>query len=257
MARENRLYRGVADQMLSMIRSGSYPTGGRLPPERELAERFSVSRPTVREAIIALEAQGFVQIKSGSGVYVLSQDEGGNFSSPPGAMRQGSTFELTEARALLEGEAAALAARMITPEQLNALERALEELGDESQNGNLVSERADKDFHQIIADATHNPLIIGMIGDLWRIRNNTTNIHNAYQAICEVDSAARYAEHEAIFVAIKARDATAARQAMHNHFERILSKLISAQEAEEFEALKSKTLASRKRFSLQQMNGRY
>ena len=158
---------------------------------------------------------------------------------------------------MLEGEAAALAARMVTPEQLNALEQALEELRDESQNGQLLSERADKNFHQIIADATHNPLIKEMISDLWRIRNNTQHIHDAYQAICEVDSAARYAEHEAIFLAIKSRDANAARQAMHDHFERILSKLISAQEAQEFEALKSKTLASRERFSLQHVKNRH
>ena len=171
-------------------------------------------------------------------------------------MREGSAFELTEARAVLEGEAAALAARMITPEQLTALELALAELRDESQNGKLVSELADKHFHQIIADATQNQLIIGMIRDLWRIRNNTPSIHGAYQAICEIDAAARYTEHEAIFVAIKARDVAAARQAMHNHFERILSKLISVQEAQEFEALKSKTLASRERFSLKQMKAR-
>lgn len=256
MSRENRLYRDVADKMLSMITSGGYPAGGRLPPERELAEHFSVSRPTVREAIIALEARGFVQIKSGSGVYVLPQDGTEKRTSPQGLTREGSAFELTEARAVLEGEAAALAARMITPEQLTALELALAQLRDESQNGKLVSELADKHFHQIIADATQNPLIIGMIRDLWRIRNNTPSIHDAYQAICEIDAAARYTEHEAIFVAIKARDVAAARHAMHNHFERILSKLISVQEAQEFEALKSKTLASRERFSLKQMTAR-
>lgn len=253
MTREHRLYRGVADQMLSMIRSGTYPSGGRLPPERELAEQFSVSRPTIREAIIALEAQGLVRIKSGSGVYVLRQEGVGTPESANEPLSEGSAFELTEARALIEGEAAALAARMVTPEQLNALEQALEELRDESQNGKLVSERADKNFHQIIADATHNPLVMEMISRLWRIRSNTPHIHNAYQAICKVDSAARYKEHEAIFLAIKSGDAAAARQAMHDHFERILSKLISAQEAQEFEALKSKTLASRERFSLEHM----
>ena len=256
MSRGNRLYRDVADQMLSMIRSGAYPTGGRLPPERELAQKFSVSRPTVREAIIALEAQGLVQIKSGSGVYVLSQRGSNNLIPGRGALREGSAFELTEARAALEGEAAALAARMITPEQLRALEQALLDLKNESQNGELLSEQADKHFHQIIADATHNPLMKGMISDLWQIRNNTPRIHNAYQAICETDSAARYEEHEAIFTAIKSRDAAAARQAMHHHFERILAKLISAEEAREFEALKTKTMASRERFSLEQMKSR-
>ena len=242
--------------MLAMISSGAYPVGGRLPPERELAEQFAVSRPTVREAIIALEAKGLVRIKSGSGVYVLSPTVADNPALGRGEIREGSALELTEARAALEGEAAALAARMITPEQLNALEKALLELKNESQNGELVSEQADKHFHQIIADATHNPLIKGMISDLWQIRNNNPSIHSAYQALCETDSAARYEEHEAIFKAIKKRDAAAAREAMHHHFERILAKLISAEEARAFEALKNATMASRERFSLEQMKVR-
>jgi DNA-binding FadR family transcriptional regulator len=173
-----------------------------------------------------------------------------------GASREGSAFELTEARAILEGEAAALAARMITPQQLNALKQALTELEAEYQNGEPLSERADEDFHQIIADATHNPLIVEMVEDLWRTRNNTPSIRHAYQENCKTDSMARYKEHEAIFMAIRAGDAAAARQAMHHHFETILSTLISAQEAAEFEALKSKTLASRERFSLKQLKAR-
>lgn len=256
MSRGNRLYRDVADKMRAMISSGAYPVGGRLPPERELAEQFAVSRPTVREAIIALEAKGLVRIKSGSGVYVLSPNAVDSLAPGRGDLRDGSAFELTEARAALEGEAAALAARMITPEQLKALEKALLELKNASQNGELLSEQADERFHQIIADATHNPLVMGMVSDLWQIRNNNPSIHNAYQVICETDSAARYEEHEAIFTAIKMHDAAAARQAMHHHFERILAKLISAEEARAFEALKSKTMASRERFSLEQMKAR-
>lgn len=253
MAKENRLYRGVAEQMLALIASGLYPPGGRLPPERELAEKFSVSRPTVREAVIALEAQGLVDIKSGSGIYVCAPktDIAGSDASC-----ESSAFELTEARAILEGEAAALAARMIAPEQLIELEQALNDLADDSTKGELVSELADKHFHKIIADATHNPVIITMIGTLWQMRNNTPGIYHAYQSICETDGRARYREHESIFIAIKAGDAAAARQAMHEHFERILGKLIAAQEAEEYAALQSKTLASRERFSLAQMRAR-
>ena len=73
MSKGNRLYRDVADRMLAMISSGAYPAGGRLPPERELAEQFSVSRPTIREAIIALEAKGLVRIKVVRGVRALTK----------------------------------------------------------------------------------------------------------------------------------------------------------------------------------------
>ncbi|NND00399.1 MAG: FadR family transcriptional regulator, partial [Gammaproteobacteria bacterium] len=65
-----RLYRQVVEKMSVLIDSGEYPIGSRLPPERELAERFSVSRPTIREAVIALEAKGRIAVKGGSGMYV-------------------------------------------------------------------------------------------------------------------------------------------------------------------------------------------
>ena len=105
MANEKRLYRGILEKMQRLIDSGEFPVGGRLPPERELAERFEVSRPTIREAIVALEALERVRVKTGSGVYVL---ENSNSSNRVDATA--SAFELTEARALVEGEAAALAA---------------------------------------------------------------------------------------------------------------------------------------------------
>ena len=79
MANGRRLYRDVVDKMLSMIDSGKYPVGGRLPPERELAEMFEVSRPTVREAIIALEALERVTVKTGSGVYVIEHPDLGGW----------------------------------------------------------------------------------------------------------------------------------------------------------------------------------
>ena len=71
MSGEKRLYRTVLEKLQRLIDEGEYPPGGRLPPERELAKRFKVSRPTVREAIIALEALEQVEVKTGSGVYVL------------------------------------------------------------------------------------------------------------------------------------------------------------------------------------------
>ena len=71
MPRNKRLYRNVMKKLERLIDGGECPPGGRLPPERELAERFEVSRPTVREAIIALEALNRVEVKTGSGVYVL------------------------------------------------------------------------------------------------------------------------------------------------------------------------------------------
>ena len=109
MAAKKRLYISVFHQISSLIKSGEFPVGSRLPTERELSERFKVSRPTIREAIIALEAKEEVSVKTGSGVYVL----GGNLLNDDFS-REISGFEILEARVVLEGEAAALAAKSIT-----------------------------------------------------------------------------------------------------------------------------------------------
>ena len=245
MANERRLYQGVQKKLQELIRSGEYPAGGRLPPERELAERFGVSRPTIREAIIALEALGRVKVKTGSGVYVLDAASGNN-GADPGV----SPFELTEGRALVEGEAAALAATMITDEQLEDLEKALNDMADESVDGKLVSELADQTFHHIISAATHNKMLSAIIDNLWHIRDHSPHIHKAYQAICETDGQARVKEHQEIFDALKSRDAVAARRAMHAHFSRLLNKLIAADESEQIEKARRRALESRERYSL-------
>ncbi|MBT8040919.1 MAG: FadR family transcriptional regulator [Xanthomonadales bacterium] len=245
MANAKRLYRDVLEKMLELIDSGEFPAGGRLPPERELAERFNVSRPTVREAIIALEALERVNVKTGSGVYVLDHpDLSGNsyYSMSP--------FELTEARALIEGEAAALAAKMITEEELEALKETLEKMSRESDTGDLADGDADREFHHLIALATRNRMIQLIIDQLWFVRNNAPQVHKAYKTICDEDGHKRVEEHREIYEALAHGDSEAARTAMHWHFSRILNKLISTSEAEEFEKIKRQSEQVRKRFSL-------
>lgn len=245
MAGEKRLYRSVLERLEKLIDDGEYPPGGRLPPERELADRFSVSRPTVREAIIALEALERVEVKTGSGVYVLDNPKRSN-----GIDATVSAFELTEARALIEGEAAALAATMISDEQLTELESVLYEMADESADGKLISELADQKFHHIISEATQNKMLASVIDNLWYVRDNAPDVHEAYQAICEIEPQSRVDEHMEILNALKKRDPQAAREAMHDHFGRILNKLIAANEKAQVDEIRRKTIESRERFSL-------
>ena len=106
---EKRLFHSVAEQITDLIKDGVFPVGARLPGERELAERFGVSRVTIREAEIALQAIGRIEIKTGSGVYVSDKPPGDDSQLP-----DVSAFELTEARSLFEAEAAALAAQNIS-----------------------------------------------------------------------------------------------------------------------------------------------
>ena len=119
--KDRRLYHSVAKKILKLIESGVFPPGSRLPGERELAEKFAVSRVTIREAEIALQALGHIRIKTGSGVYVLKTKEPDNAGIP-----DISAFELTEARLLFESETAALAARDISDETIDLLETHIE-----------------------------------------------------------------------------------------------------------------------------------
>src|SRR5947208_9814044 len=106
-----RLYRQIADQIAALIQKGEYGKGERLPPERDLAKQLGVSRPSVREALIALEVEGYVEVRVGSGVYVLGRHSRGSSAALPA---DSGPFELIKARWLIEAECAALAAKNAT-----------------------------------------------------------------------------------------------------------------------------------------------
>lgn len=243
-----RLYRQIVEKILRSIESGEFPAGTRLPAERELSESYGVSRPTVREAVIALEAMGRVAVKTGSGVYVL---EG------KGVAAVGSTvspFELLETRVMLEGEAAALAASMITAEQIEELKEALQDMVSENEVGNHDSDVADRKFHAVIAAATNNRLLTAMIENLWDVQEGLHHIRAAHNSVCKADPDARIMEHEAIYEALAARDPQAARVAMRNHFGRGINALHQKTEQDAVEAVQRELSKTRERFSLTRLN---
>ncbi len=246
-----RLYRQVLDKMLAILATGEYPPGSRLPPERELSERFGVSRPTIREAIIALEVKGAVTVKTGSGVYVV---EHRNLSGDQ--LHAISPFELTESRVLIEGEAAALAASMITEEQLTALAAALEEMAEEIKAGDLDSDVADRKFHLVIAQATQNRALAATIEHLWAIQERSIEIHNAHKDVCATNPQ-RLAEHQAIFDALAKGEPHAARRAMHQHFSCLLDTLHDATEAQAEEEVRRQDSERRKRFTLNRLDDNF
>jgi DNA-binding FadR family transcriptional regulator len=247
-ASRKRLYRQIVDQILQSIDAGEYPVGSRLPPERELSDRLGVSRPTIREAIIALEAMERVAVKTGSGVYVLE------WKQIKGVEGNVSPFEVLETRVLVEGEAAALASSMITDEQLESLKLALEEMAQEDAAGDADSDVADRKFHSIIAGATCNRVLSSMIENLWDVQEGLYHIKVAHQAICMNDRLARLQEHQAIYDALASRDSQAARIAMRNHFARGINALHHSAEEEAVEEVRRRLSKSRERFSLDRLN---
>jgi DNA-binding FadR family transcriptional regulator len=244
----DRLYRQLVLKILNLMGSGEYPVGSRLPSERELAERFAVSRPTIREAIIALEAQGVVSVKTGSGVYVRERQ-----SDVLSLGQSVSPFELIEARVYIEGEVAALAASLITEEQLHTLRGLLTEMAKENIQDEASSSGADRKFHSVISEASSNRILGLFITQLWEAQETLPNIRMAHSAVCMKDTERRMAEHEAIFDALKSRDPNAARAAMRSHFARMLTALHETTEEAALKEAKLNASKIRERFSFERM----
>ncbi|WP_308909152.1 FadR/GntR family transcriptional regulator [Pseudokordiimonas caeni] len=241
-----RLYQQVAEKLIEMIESGEYDVGSRLPAERELAAMFSVSRPTIREAVIALELENFVEVRTGSGVYVKA----GRRESGRLADKDIGPFELTEARILFEGEAAALAARMITDAELRQLESILGEMAAENESGEEMHEEADKKFHMTIAQATRNSAVVSVIEGLWDARESSPLTRRMYQRVRNKGFKPSIEEHRDVFNAIATRDPAIARAAMREHLTRVIDSILEATEVEAIEAARSEVAKSRERYSV-------
>lgn len=238
--RSKRLFQSVAERIAALIDEGAYPPGTRLPGERELAEKLGVSRVTIREAEIALQALGRLEIKTGSGVYVSE-----NRPTDLGALPKASAFEVTEARLLVESEAAALAAMHISDEGIERLGALIDQM---RTGGEDAANEADEQFHLTIAEASHNAALLHTVKSLWRLREELPEVKATYEAVCVHDAASRTDEHRAVFEALKARDPAAARTAMREHFQRLIESMLEATEKREFEELQLKVSASRERF---------
>jgi DNA-binding FadR family transcriptional regulator len=240
--KDERLYHSIADKIENLIDSGKFPPGSRLPAERELAEQFGVSRVAVREAEIALQAVGRIRIKTGSGAYVLDSPKDGN-----GELPNVTAFELTEARALFESEAAALAAAQIDDETLAKLDHYVQIMsttGPDDEEGEL----ADRDFHRTVASASGNAAITHVIETMWKLRTEVEPVKVVYESVCSEDFGARAKEHSQILDALRARDPAAARVAMRQHFTRLLEAMLDETEKREMEELRRKATQSRQRY---------
>lgn len=239
---DNRLYQTVAAGILKLIESGEFPPGSRLPGERDLAERFGVSRVTVREAEIALEAQGWISIRIGSGVYVKPRPV-----DAQGVLPDVSAFDLTAARAVIEGEAAALAASRVSDAELEELERLLEVMS-APDTGDQSAGEADRRFHLAIARISGNPVVEYCIHLIWRIRDELPRVQKVYARVCHNDAGDRTREHDAILAALRARNPAEARRAMQDHFRRLFEAMLEATESDALEEIRQRTQQHRERF---------
>jgi DNA-binding FadR family transcriptional regulator len=212
-----RLYRQVADQLRALIDSGEYLVGSRLPTERDLAEQLKVSRPTVREALIALEVEGRVRIRVGSGIYV-SEPAALASLMPSSAVIEGP-FELLRAREFIESAIAEQAARVATPEDISRIDASLEAMASVQHPGE-ASMTHDRAFHVAVAGCLDNAVLVRVVGELFDQRLNPYFAKLAHYFENPESWNTALAEHRAIRDAIVARDAEAARATMREHLVR-------------------------------------
>lgn len=238
-----RLYQDVARSLVEELASGRYPPGSRLPAERELAAHFGVSRPTVREAIIALEVQGLVEVRVGSGAYVLrlpGEEDIPGFNI--------SAFELTEARLLFESEAAALAASEASDEEIDEIARLVEEIARENQEPR-GTDKADRAFHLAIARATRNTAVFNVINHLWELRYSSPEAALLHEKARTAHVMPVVEEHTAVLNALRSRDPAAARTAMRAHLSAVLDSLLFATEEKAVAEARRSVQAKRQRYS--------
>jgi DNA-binding FadR family transcriptional regulator len=235
-----KLYQQIARAIAGAIDNGRYSPGDKLPSERELADEFSVSRPTVRDAMIALEFQGLVEARQGSGVYVKAAPR----MVEDSAEQEISALELVEARRLFEGEACALAAAIVTDEQLALLDQLVAQM--EAQSVPAARESLELEFHLAIARATGNAAITATVEDLWAIRQHSAVCTAALTRARVASRHDSVAEHQKIAAALRARDPKAARAAMHACLAQVIEDLLALAEADAVEQTRKKIAEQRR-----------
>ena len=212
--KSTRIYEEIVRQIKGMIAEGRLKSGDQLPPERDLAEKFLVSRTSVREALRALESVGLIEIRPGEGTFV--REISVEALVEPLALvllsQRAMTSELFEARRLLEPHIAGLAARRATPEEVQEMGRILDEQAREIAAGNTGLAQ-DAAFHAAIGTAAHNRAITRIVHALMDLLAQSRE-----EAIATPGRPTRsHEDHRRILDAIRAGDVAAAERAMLEH----------------------------------------
>jgi DNA-binding FadR family transcriptional regulator len=210
-----RLYQQVAGQLGELIRQGEFLPGDRLPPERDLARQLGVSRPTVREAMIALEIAGLVDVRTGSGAYVRKAPATGVMPFAPPDIGP-SPFELVAARRLIEPEVAFTAAGCMHAGVLAGLAETLDLMRAGIDAGRGV-QAADRLFHTRIAAATGNTVLSAIVEQLWDSTFEPIFEGLSRRTGLPENQRAALAGHVRIFEALERGDAAGVRDAMRAH----------------------------------------
>jgi len=211
-----RLYERVAEQIVERIQSGEIAPGQRLPAERDLAKALGVSRPVVREALIALEVGGLVEVRTGAGAFVCKAP-----ASRLTLNAGDSPSDILNARMLIEGEIAALAAERASALPVETIAATVEAMRRDHDEGRDWRS-ADLAFHLAVALATGNAALAGVVEQLWQAQYGPVFALLSQRVRLEQNWPATLAGHEAVLEAIRAQNANQARKAMLAHLSQVL-----------------------------------
>lgn len=224
-----RLYQEVGLKLYKELGQSHFRVGDRLPPEREVAERLGISRSVVREALIMLELMGLLEVRKGSGIYLIQQP---THSAPNNELESSldkddvGPFEMMQARQLLESHVAEFAATQATKKDIIKMRNALEL---EKQNSGTVDQDHDADrlFHLAIAEATQNSVLVDLVENLWERRENSSMWKQLHRHIIDQTYRKKWlVDHESILLAIQQKKPDAARIAMWQHLENVKETLL-------------------------------
>lgn len=216
--RPKKISSQIAEQIRSSILAGEFSPGDKLPPERELAEMFGVSRPSVREALNILTSAGLVMSYQGGGTVVKSLVEisTGNPLSDLIKGEQERALDVIEVRKCMEAWTSYYAALRALPEDLRKLEQIVMEM-ERNLAGMIPSQDLDANFHVIIAQATHNVVWLHLMQSIFdAMKEFQRGVWRAVY-ITEEDHRQLFLHHRAVYEAIRDRDAERARDVMLTH----------------------------------------
>jgi len=230
-AETRRLYLQIADKLRALMEQPDFTQNGRLPSERVLAERLGVSRPSVREALVALELEGRVEIRMGSGVYACTKPDPTCDTVPPEAELGESLVDIMGARAMIEGAIAASVAPFAHPKALKALRALYEKMAREVKAGQ-VPMAADRAFHLAIARMSGNDVLERTVASLFDERHSplSTKLRDHFEN--ETTWRSALDEHKDILEALEAHDAIQAQAAMQRHLKASLERVMRVRKQE-------------------------
>ena len=215
--RRSRLYQGIVEQIEGLLERGDIRPGDQLPPERQLADQFQVSRASVREALRTLELLGIVETRPGGGTFVRRTAPDDLARPLTSLMARGHTVaDVIEVRGLIEPALAALAAERITAAQLAELEEIFAEQERKVVDAEPWAEE-DTRFHEAIGHAARNELLTTMLGVVWDVLRESREqwLQTNQRAHASLDA------HRRILAALSARDGDAARRAAADHIKAV------------------------------------